>query len=116
MRPIPLKCAMESVALAQAPRFLALSYLWGDASTAHEIVLNGNKLPVATNLHLALVALRRRVFGDSVLQALGNRLNGNAHTSHHAGLCGHLDGTSLHRSVLPWRMNPTPAMPKWLQA
>ncbi|KAK0733091.1 heterokaryon incompatibility protein-domain-containing protein, partial [Lasiosphaeria miniovina] len=97
----PIECAMESVASTQAPRFLALSYLWGDASTTHEIVLNGNKFPVATNLHLTLIALRRRPMVDHVwIDALCIDQSSNDEKSSQVALMGNI--YSRAAQVLSW--------------
>ena len=50
----PVRCSMEVVCLSEAPRFTALSYVWGDENPQEEILLNGHKKLVRVNLVNAL--------------------------------------------------------------
>ncbi|KAK4465092.1 heterokaryon incompatibility protein 6,OR allele [Cladorrhinum samala] len=54
----PLTCGLETFHLNQLPPYEALSYCWGDQKEKHEIILDGSKFEVATNLHSALLRLR----------------------------------------------------------
>jgi hypothetical protein len=46
------------VSLDKKPSFTALSYTWGDPQPTHHILCGGVEIPVAKNLHEALVAWR----------------------------------------------------------
>ncbi|KAK4231677.1 heterokaryon incompatibility protein 6,OR allele [Podospora fimiseda] len=54
----PLICSLEPFPIEQVPSYEALSYCWGDQTEKHEILLDGFKFDVATNLHSALLRLR----------------------------------------------------------
>lgn len=53
-----LECSMFTASLAEKSRFTALSYVWGDATTRHPILVNGCTISIAGNLHSALKHLR----------------------------------------------------------
>ncbi|RYP47350.1 hypothetical protein DL769_011324 [Monosporascus sp. CRB-8-3] len=60
----PIRCELFEVPLlneddAQDDIYEALSYTWGDATQAFEIVVNGQSTPVTSNLYHALYYLRR---------------------------------------------------------
>jgi len=97
----PIECAMDSMTLAQAPRFLALSYLWGDPRMAHEIWLNGHKFQVTTNLHQALLVLRHRPVVDHVwIDAICIDQSSNDEKSWQVALMGNI--YSRAAQVLGW--------------
>lgn len=54
----PVCCEMEHVSLNSAPRYTALSYVWGANTTGHEIRLNGHQFYIGVNLLVALDQLR----------------------------------------------------------
>jgi hypothetical protein len=58
-----IKCDTQTFELSHAPRFDALSYVWGDLSVAKEIQFCGLSRPVTENLFEALTRLREE--GDS---------------------------------------------------
>lgn len=49
---------LETHDIAAAPRFVALSYTWGDSQPNHDIIVNGSLLSITENLRMALKALR----------------------------------------------------------
>jgi heterokaryon incompatibility protein (HET) len=53
-------CQLITVSLNDAPRFTALSYVWGDPSVTEPIVLNGSALHITTNLATALRHVKHR--------------------------------------------------------
>ncbi|KAF2033915.1 hypothetical protein EK21DRAFT_17890, partial [Setomelanomma holmii] len=53
-------CELNAVSLDETPSYEALSYVWGDPTTTHHVVLDGLKFPVTANLHTALAHLRLR--------------------------------------------------------
>jgi hypothetical protein len=54
----PIHCQIEYVPLIDNPVYIALSYVWGDASSPEHIMLNGCLFNVTRNLHTALDQLR----------------------------------------------------------
>jgi hypothetical protein len=48
---------------AQLPPFFALSYVWGDPSRNHEIIINGKRLGITENLYRALLELQPSTLG-----------------------------------------------------
>ncbi|KAF4444775.1 heterokaryon incompatibility 6 OR allele [Fusarium acutatum] len=55
---VSLECTFETVHLASAPPYEALSYTWGDEDASVRILLNGEEFLVRPNLAYALAALR----------------------------------------------------------
>jgi len=49
---------------ARLPPFYALSYVWGDPSRTHEIIVDKKSLPITKNLYGALRDLQRDAVGD----------------------------------------------------
>ena len=49
-----VECELRVVSLQDAPRFTALSYVWGDKTATEDISVNGETLYVTRNLHRAL--------------------------------------------------------------
>ena len=45
--------------LSEKPEYDAISYVWGTDEPSHEIVINGQKATIRTNLHSALLRFRR---------------------------------------------------------
>ncbi|KAL1626930.1 hypothetical protein SLS54_002468 [Diplodia seriata] len=61
-RTAPLRCRLDTVSLAGRPHYEALSYAWGDPQHLHHVTFPGDEeIGVTTNLHSALVHLRREV-------------------------------------------------------
>ncbi|CAM1509004.1 Fc.00g027430.m01.CDS01 [Cosmosporella sp. VM-42] len=54
-----VNCSLRTVSLDDKPVFTALSYVWGDPAKSCEIILNGNRIGVTTNLESALRHVRR---------------------------------------------------------
>jgi len=52
--------SLITIELSKAPTYEALSYLWGDASVAENVVLNDSEITVTKNLHTCLRVLRNR--------------------------------------------------------
>lgn len=50
----PISCRLETVSLSKAPPYTALSYVWGDENVTETISLDGQDVPVTTNLAAAL--------------------------------------------------------------
>ncbi|KAH7213726.1 heterokaryon incompatibility protein-domain-containing protein [Fusarium oxysporum] len=55
---VSLECTFETVHLASAPPYEALSYTWGEEAASVRILLNGKEFLVRRNLAFALAALR----------------------------------------------------------
>lgn len=55
---VSLECTFETVHLASAPPYEALSYTWGEEAASVRILLNGKEFLVRRNLADALAALR----------------------------------------------------------
>jgi Heterokaryon incompatibility protein (HET) len=55
---LPIKCTLSVACSKESPEFMALSYVWGDASITRPIQLNGETFYVTENLFRALIALR----------------------------------------------------------
>ncbi|CAI4215498.1 unnamed protein product [Parascedosporium putredinis] len=55
-----LRCELVQFSLDNAPRFVAISYAWGDSGDTQNILVDGVAKQVTTSLYGALKALRRR--------------------------------------------------------
>jgi hypothetical protein len=55
----PVQCRLTVKYLDNAPPYLALSYVWGDATITQDIILNGMPRSVTTNLAAALWHFRK---------------------------------------------------------
>ena len=53
-----LECTLSYVPLSTAPRYVALSYHWGDPTITHDIVVDDRTVPVTVNLDAALRRLQ----------------------------------------------------------
>lgn len=53
-----ISCAVQVVALAEAPRYEALSYVWGSKEDKRTILVDGEPLLVTRNLHAAMRGIR----------------------------------------------------------
>ena len=64
----PVSCSLEAITLNPQPSktYMALSYVWGDASVTEDILVNGVSFAVTSNLALALCQIRKS-FGDVIL-------------------------------------------------
>jgi hypothetical protein len=60
-----IKCELIHASLDKPPRYLAISYAWGDPGDTRKIMLGGVRISVAVSLHGALEALRQK--NESVL-------------------------------------------------
>ena len=60
-----IKCEIIHASLEDPPRYVAISYAWGDAGNTRKIELEGSLIPVGVSLYGALEALRQKV--ESVL-------------------------------------------------
>ena len=66
----PVSCSLEVMTLDPEPSrtYMALSYVWGDASVTEDITVNGVLFAVTTNLASALRQIRKG-FGEVFLWA-----------------------------------------------
>ena len=66
----PMSCSLEATTLDPEPcrPYMALSYVWGDASITEDIMVNGISFAVTTNLASALRQIRKS-FGAVLLWA-----------------------------------------------
>ncbi|KAK0649747.1 heterokaryon incompatibility protein-domain-containing protein [Cercophora newfieldiana] len=55
-----LRCELVHVSLRKPPRYVAISYAWGDAGDTRKIELEGSLVPISVSLHGALTALRQK--------------------------------------------------------
>jgi Heterokaryon incompatibility protein (HET) len=55
------------IGLDQAPAYVALSYMWGDASNTQDILVNGQTVSVRKNLALALISLQKSLADGSYI-------------------------------------------------
>ncbi|KAK0612217.1 heterokaryon incompatibility protein-domain-containing protein [Immersiella caudata] len=60
-----LRCEVVHVSLRNPPRYVAISYAWGDAGDTRKIELEGALVSISVSLHGALSALRQK--SESVL-------------------------------------------------
>lgn len=65
-----VSCSLELMTLSPEPSraYMALSYVWGDASVTEDILVNGVPFAVTSNLASALRQIQKS-FGDIVLWA-----------------------------------------------
>ncbi|CAH0058503.1 unnamed protein product [Clonostachys solani] len=73
-----IKCEIIQVPLEQLPRYVAISYAWGDPGDTCKIDIGGNSIPISVSLHGALQALRQKnepvlVWADALCIDQGNR-------------------------------------------
>ncbi|KAK0610607.1 heterokaryon incompatibility protein-domain-containing protein [Bombardia bombarda] len=61
-----IECRMQTFPLEDAPVFVALSYVWGDAKNTGPMLLNGATVQATTNLLAVLRRFRRRQYWDYV--------------------------------------------------
>ncbi|KAK0704485.1 heterokaryon incompatibility protein-domain-containing protein [Lasiosphaeris hirsuta] len=55
-----IKCEIIHESLLAPPRYVAISYAWGDAGDTRKIMLEGSSVPIPVSLYGALEALRQR--------------------------------------------------------
>lgn len=55
-----IKCEILHSSLENPPRYVALSYAWGDAGNTRKIELEGSLIPISVSLYGALEALRQK--------------------------------------------------------
>lgn len=55
-----ISCKHVRIPFSQRPKFVALSYMWGDSNAQKKILLNGEEFAVTENLLSALLHLRRK--------------------------------------------------------
>jgi hypothetical protein len=60
-----IKCEILHASLEDPPRYVAVSYAWGDAGNTRRVELEGSLVPISVSLYGALEALRQKV--ESVL-------------------------------------------------
>ena len=54
----PLRCTLYQAHIDETPTYEALSYVWGDPTPKHTLICEGQEMPIAENLHTALLYLR----------------------------------------------------------
>ncbi|KAK0654861.1 heterokaryon incompatibility protein-domain-containing protein [Cercophora newfieldiana] len=54
-----IRCNLKTTTIDDAPSYEALSYTWGSAENKKPFIINGQQLLITSNLHEALLALRR---------------------------------------------------------
>jgi hypothetical protein len=59
-----LQCEMTTVSLEDVPKYIALSYVWGDVGDTTEIAVDGKIRHVTSNLASALESIQRRLYSD----------------------------------------------------
>jgi hypothetical protein len=69
-----VKCRLATVSLERNPKYIALSYAWGDPSDTSDIIVNGNVVPVTRNLASALQQLRTTILPKTRLWRMWKRL------------------------------------------
>lgn len=62
-----INCILEHSVLVKAPKYVALSYCWGDPSKTKDISINRIMVPVTTNLECALRHIRNPSTGSGWL-------------------------------------------------
>lgn len=61
-------CTLETYALAESPRYHALSYVWGTTDQGQTIICSGKELRVTPSLHATLLALRGYPMQEETLE------------------------------------------------
>jgi hypothetical protein len=64
-----LSRAQRVVRSFQLPAFFALSYVWGDPTRTHEVLVDGKRLKITENLYNAIRDLQRDAIGEIYLWA-----------------------------------------------
>ncbi|KAF2257882.1 HET-domain-containing protein, partial [Lojkania enalia] len=54
----PLSCQILTVRFIDAPKYVALSYVWGDATVTDHLLCDGKILNITLNLRDALLRMR----------------------------------------------------------
>ncbi|KAM0377507.1 hypothetical protein ACHAPY_006670 [Fusarium culmorum] len=85
---VNLECTFETVHLASAPPYEALSYTWGEEAASVRILLNGEKVFVRPNLAYALAALRTSEPRVLWVDALCINQNDTMERNHQVGMMG----------------------------
>ena len=60
----PLRCSLRTVPIDQAGSFIAMSYVWGKATSSEFMSIDGSKHPIRPNLAAGLRQLRARLSGQ----------------------------------------------------
>ena len=55
-----IRCSIEHASLKRPPKYVAISYAWGDIGDTKEIQIDGIPIRITTSLHGALEALRQK--------------------------------------------------------
>lgn len=55
-----IRCTLETHALAEAPKYNALSYVWGNSAPDKTIMCSGGSLKITQSLYAVLFAMRKR--------------------------------------------------------
>ncbi|KAI1012501.1 hypothetical protein LB504_008432 [Fusarium proliferatum] len=102
---VSLECTFETVHLANAPPYEALSYTWGDEAASIRILLNGEESLVRPNLAYALAALRISEPRVLWVDALCINQQDNTERNHQVGMMG--DIFRRAERVLVWLGRPS---------
>ncbi|KAJ3543656.1 hypothetical protein NM208_g3461 [Fusarium decemcellulare] len=51
---VPIRCSLSVASLEDNPSYFALSYVWGDPVRCREIIVNGRRSSITSNLDIAL--------------------------------------------------------------
>ncbi|KAL6914728.1 hypothetical protein FSST1_012488 [Fusarium sambucinum] len=102
---VSLECTFETVHLASAPPFEALSYTWGEEAASVRILLNGKPFLVRPNLAHALAALRVSEPRVLWVNALCINQQDTTERNHQVGLMGGI--FSRAERVLVWLGRPS---------
>ena len=76
--------AQRLVRNSRLPIYIALSYVWGDPTRSHDILVDGKRLPITSNLYDALRALQKdatseiRVWADAICINQGDSVEKSA--------------------------------------
>ncbi|KAF4958054.1 hypothetical protein FGADI_2684 [Fusarium gaditjirri] len=102
---VSLECTFETVHLASAPPYEALSYTWGDEAASIRILLNGEVFLIRPNLAYALAALRSSEPRVLWVDALCINQQDTTERNHQVGMMG--DIFRRAERVLVWLGRPS---------
>ncbi|KAK3299463.1 heterokaryon incompatibility protein-domain-containing protein [Chaetomium fimeti] len=92
---LEVELILHRLSLDDLPSYHALSYIWGDPAPTRSIRVNGKPLPVAHNLHQALLDVHRTL-GDAQewlwVDAICINQDNSEERSWQVGLMGHIFG------------------------
>ncbi|KAF2245288.1 HET-domain-containing protein [Trematosphaeria pertusa] len=103
----PIDCTLQVASLDDAPKYEALSYVWGDAVVQREVFVDGHPTNVTVSLETALRALRnedkpRALWADAICMNQSDILEKNFQVPLMGRVYAEAD------SVLVWLGEPSP--------